>query len=111
MVIQTGRWTLPNVFMFEEESDPQLIARHHTQDERHRRNLAWLESHWDQLLPQARGHFLAVANEQAFIAESADAAWDWIYVNHPNDTGAFVQHVAAKPAMRIYANTGTMDSM
>ena len=111
MVIQTGRWTLPNVFMFEEESDPQVIARHHAQDQRQKRNLAWLESHWGQLLPQARGRFLAVADEQAFIAQSADAAWEWIDVNHPKDVGAFVQHVPAKPAMRIYANTGTVDSM
>jgi hypothetical protein len=97
--------------MFEDESDLQIATRHHTQDERQKRNLAWLESHWGQLLPQARGHFLAVADEQAFIAESADAAWEWIDVNHPNDPGAFVQHVLAKPAVRIYANSRTMDSM
>jgi hypothetical protein len=48
-------------FSIEEVSNPDDIARARAQDERHRRNSDWLQTHWAEVLPQARGKFLAVA--------------------------------------------------
>ena len=51
----------------EEVSNPHDIARACAQDERHRRNSDWLQTRWADVLPQARGKFLAVAEQEAFI--------------------------------------------
>jgi hypothetical protein len=48
-----------------EVTDPQWISRHRRQDERHRRNLQWLQAHWSDL-PEPRGRYVAVADERMF---------------------------------------------
>ncbi|SRR6266478_1181743 len=83
-------------------SDPVEVARHCAQDERHARNLQWLESHWSEL-GDSRGRFVAVADQQAFIGETAAAAWEWARREHPDDDGAVVMFVPAERAWRIYA--------
>jgi hypothetical protein len=42
--------------------------------ERFKRNSDWLQSHWADLLPQARGKHLAVAGQEAFIADTPEEA-------------------------------------
>lgn len=42
-------------FIIEEVTDPEEIARSRAQHERHRRNSDWLQAHWSDVLPQARG--------------------------------------------------------
>lgn len=86
----------------EEVTDPRELDQAHRQRERHRRNDEWLQSHWDDLLPQARGKFLAVAGQQAFLAETPADAWSWAETTHPEDDGAFVQFVPKTPGPRIY---------
>ena len=65
-------------FSIEEVSNPHDIARARAQDERHRRNSDWLQTHWGDVLPQARGKFLAVAGQEPFIADTPEAAWAWV---------------------------------
>jgi hypothetical protein len=89
--------------VFEEVTDPEQIARHRAQDERHARNLKWLESHWNEL-PNVRGRFVAVADEQPFVADTSDDAWRWAHTHHPDDDGAIVLLVPAERGWRIYAN-------
>ena len=89
-------------FEIEESADPAELDAVRSQQERHRRNREWLETHWEELLPRARGHFLAVAGRQAFVAESPEKAWEWIEATHPDDDGAFVQYVRATSGPRIY---------
>ena len=79
----------------EEVTDPEEIARHRAQDLRHARNLKWLETHWSDL-PNARGRYVAVANEQPFVADTAEAAWSWAYGQFPPDDGAIVLRVPAE---------------
>ncbi len=105
MVIQTGKIAPPEMTI-EVVTDPQEIARSQAQHARFGRNLDWLESHWNELLPHARGRFVAVAHQQAFVADSADDAWAWIRAQHPDDNGGFVQYVPSRKAWRIYANYG-----
>ena len=93
-------------FTIEEVTDPTEIARARDQTRRARQNSEWLESHWSDLLPQARGRFLAVAGRHAHIADNAEAAWAWVESAHPDDDGAFVQYVRAEKGPRIYAHRG-----
>jgi hypothetical protein len=90
--------------ILEEVNDPAQAARCQAQIERGRRNLEWLESHWNEILPQARGKHLAVAGQQAFIADTPEDAWAWAKAAHPQDNGAFVQYVIPQQGPRIYAH-------
>jgi len=86
-----------------EVTDPEWIARHRKQDERHKRNLQWLQAHWTEL-PHSRGRYVAVADQQAFVADTAEVAWDWARSQHPNDDGAVVMFVPRDQGWRIYAH-------
>jgi hypothetical protein len=90
--------------ILEEVTDPAEIARSRAQFARARRNLEWLEGHWADVLPAARGKHLAVAGQEAFIADTPEEAWAWARTNHPEDDGAFVQYVIPEKGPRIYAN-------
>jgi hypothetical protein len=91
-------------FVIEEVSDPDETRRSRAQDERHRRNSAWLQAHWEDVLPQARGKFVAVAGQEAFIAETPIAAWAWAEAIHPEDNGAIVRYVRTQRGPRLYAH-------
>jgi len=52
-------------------------------------------------VPQARGKFLAVAGQEAFLADTAAAAWAWVEARHPEDDGAVVQYVRPQQGPRI----------
>lgn len=90
--------------VIEEVTDPVEIARHRAQHARHDRNLKWLESHWSDL-PNAPGRYVAVANERAFIATTAEEGWTWAHSQQPADDGAIVLLVPVAQGWRIYANT------
>jgi hypothetical protein len=74
--------------------------------DRSRRNSAWLQAHWDQLLPEAFGKFVVVAGEEAFIAQSPAQAWGWARDKHPDDDTATVQYVNPHRGPKIYAHRG-----
>ncbi len=90
----------------EDVTDPVEAARCRSQLERFRRNADWLETHWSDLLPQARGKHVAVAEQEAFVAATPEEAWAWVDANHPNDDGAFVRFVIPEKGPRIYAHFG-----
>ena len=86
-----------------EVNDPAETARCRAQNERAKRNNDWLQAHWNELLPQARGKFVAVAGQEAFIADSAGKAWRVARAAHPEDDGAVSQYVFPGRGPRIYA--------
>jgi hypothetical protein len=92
----------------EEVTDPADIARFRAQDGRHRRNVEWLAAHWADLLPNARGRFVVVAGEEAFVAETADAAWSQARAAHPEDDGAFGQFVPEGGGLRTHGSHRTV---
>lgn len=94
----------PTPLVIEEVTDPAEIARSRAQDERGRRNSDWLQAHWADLLPRARGKFVAVAGQEAFLADTAEEAWAWAKRVHPDDNGAMVRFVRSGRGPRIYAN-------
>ena len=88
------------------DDDPVRSRATHAQLDRGRRNLRWLAEHWADLLPQARGRFVAIAGQEGHVADSAAAAWAWARAVHPEDDGAIVQYVRQEQGPRIYANSG-----
>jgi hypothetical protein len=86
-----------------EVNDPAEIARGRTQHERAKRNSDWLQAHWAVLLPQVRGRFVAVAGQEAFIADTPGEAWRMARAAHPEDDGAISQYVYPEGGPRIYA--------
>ena len=93
-------------FLIEGITDPAVVARFQAQDERARRNEAWLQSHWPELLPSARGRFIAVAGQEAFIADSHERAREMTRAAHPDDDGVIEQYVRPERGPRLYARQG-----
>lgn len=84
-------------FTIEDVSDLDEIASTLVQDERHRRNSAWLQAHRSDVLPRARGTFLAMAGEEPFIASTPAEAWAWVHATHERVTqGWFCLRLALK---------------
>ena len=96
----------PNIII-EEVSDPLDIARHLEQESQFARNLDWVKSHWDDLAPRAVGKFVAVAGQEAFIADTALGARQWVNSAHPEDRGAWVYFMRPGAGPRSYANRGS----
>lgn len=88
----------------EEVIAPDAVEAARVRAEQGSRNAGWLENHWGDLLPRARGKFVAVAGGEGIVAETVQAAWNWVDENHPGDAGAFVQYVPSIQGPRIYAN-------
>jgi hypothetical protein len=90
--------------VIEEVDDPEIVARVRSQHAQARRNGEWLQAHWADVLPEARGRFLAVAGQEAFIADTPEEAWALARSTHPEDQGAFVEYVRPERGPRIYAD-------
>ncbi len=90
--------------IIEEVSDPVEIARDREQHEEFKQNCHWLQDHWPELLPQARGRFIAIAGQEAFLAETSEHALKLAESAHPSDKGIFVQYVLPSKGPRIYGN-------
>jgi hypothetical protein len=103
--IKGGTKMEPKV-VIEEVTDPVEIARDREQHEEFIQNCHWLQDHWPELLPQARGRFIAVAGQEAFLADTPQEALKLAESAHPSDKGIFVQYVLTSKVPRIYANRG-----
>ena len=90
--------------VIEEIDDPAIVAHARAQQERARRNGQWLQAHWPEVLPHARGKFLAVAGQEAFIAGTPEDAWALAQAAHPEDNGAFVEYIRPERGPRIYVH-------
>jgi hypothetical protein len=90
--------------IIEELTDPVEIARHRAWQEKARRNADWLETHWAEILPQAHGKFVAVAGQQAFIADTGEEAVARAKAAHADDEGVLSQCVFPPGGPRIYAH-------
>ena len=93
-------------FVIEEVTDPEYNARALAQHKRAKRNSDWLQKHWPDLLPRARGRFVAVAGQEAFIADSGEEARAMARAAHPDDDGLIAQYVRPEQGPRIYAHRG-----
>ena len=86
--------TLPENRITMEIVDPSGVnAQVRAQNERARLSSEWLESHWPDLLPLARGKLIAIAGQQAFIADTPGSARESARAAHPDDDGLLSRHV------------------
>jgi hypothetical protein len=106
MILQRGGEPPLLSIEFVNEVDPAGAEQRRAQMERARRNSEWLGAHMVELLPEARGKFVAVAGEEGFIADTAEEAWAWARRAHPEDDGATVQYFRTDKNPRIYAHRG-----
>lgn len=77
----------------EENTDPAVLARNRARHERAMRNSRWLQAHWGDLPPGAIGKFVAVAGQEAFVADTASGAQALAEAAHPEDDAILVQYV------------------
>jgi hypothetical protein len=91
-------------FVVDVVDNPTETARHQAQRDRAKRNSDWLQSHWSDLIPLARGKFVAVAGQEAFIADSPEEAWARALKAHPEDDGALCQFVFPHTGPRLYGH-------
>ena len=88
----------------EQIDDPEYVARFNAQYEQAKRNSDWLQAHWADVLPEARGKYLVVAGQEAHIADTAEEAWAWAATTHPEDQGALVEYVFKEAGPRTYGH-------
>jgi hypothetical protein len=100
-----------NHLTFDIETDPERIAQSRAQDERFKRNSDWLQAHWPDLLPHARGRFLTVAGQEAFIGDTPEESRAMARAAHPDDDGAFGRYVFPNRGPRIYGNRRPVASL
>ncbi|MGP0063909.1 MAG: hypothetical protein ACLQGP_09975 [Isosphaeraceae bacterium] len=74
-------------------TDPVAIERTQAYYQRLKRNLDWLNAHWDDLLPGAHGKFVGVAGQEVFLADTYQEAEDLARAAHPEDDAFWVQCV------------------
>jgi hypothetical protein len=93
--------------IFTRLTDPAEIAEAKAFHEQIERNLKWLGAHWPDLLPQALGKFVAVAAEEAFVAESRAEARRLAALAHPDETGIVIQYAYPDARPRFYGFSWT----
>jgi hypothetical protein len=103
MHIEIGRSGEP-IITIEEVKDPAAVEGSRERFERGRRNDEWLQAHWGDLLPRALGKFVALAGQEAFVADTPEDAWAWAARTHPDDDSATVLYVRPEQGPRIYAH-------
>lgn len=74
------------------------------------KNVDWLSLHWDDVLPAASGKYVAVAGQQAFIADDWREAERLAREKHPHDKGLYVRYVSPHNGMRLYGYRGRVDT-
>ena len=91
-------------FTIEVITDPVLNTEINARHEQALKNIHWLSSHWSDLLPQARGKFIAIAGQEGFIGETDEDARRLATAAHPEDKGMFSQYVFSNPGPRFYGH-------
>jgi hypothetical protein len=104
MIIQRG--SVPSQLTVEFGPPPADARAVLARMEQAQRNSQWLQAHWADLLPQAAGKYVAVAGEEAFIADQPEQAWAWARQAHPEDDAAMVEYLNSQQGPKIYAHRG-----
>lgn len=90
--------------VIEEVTDPEVNARSRTRSEYFQRNTEWWQAHRHEVLPGGWGKYVAVAGQEAFLADTPAEAWAWVKTKHPDDPGPWVHYLKPVKGPRIYAH-------
>jgi len=97
-------------FTIEVIDDPEFNARIHAEGLQFKKNMHWLSAHWEDVLPQARGQYVAVAGEEAFLSPDPIEAEQLATRAYPEDKGVFVRYVYPEKGARLYGHRRRMGS-
>jgi hypothetical protein len=97
--------------VIEEVTDPEEIVRHRIGMEHFKRNLDWIQAHWNDVLPHGWGKYLAVAGQETFLADTPQEARAWAEQKHPEDQGAWIHYLKPAKGPRIYENRRRMAAL
>jgi hypothetical protein len=79
--------------VFTEVTDPVHVKEAQEQLAQFRRNVDWCQAHREELVPPNYGKYLAVAGQEAFLADTQDAALALATAAHPEDRGVALWHL------------------
>jgi hypothetical protein len=68
------------------------------------KNVDWLSTHWSDVLPAAYGKYVAVAGQQAFIADDWREAERLAREKHPDDKGLYLRYLNPQQGIRRYGH-------
>jgi len=89
--------------VMEEMTDPIDVARARVQDERFRRNSAWLQAHIPEVYSRHRGKCICVSGEELFVADTPEAVLALAKIAHPDDDGRLLRYIPREKMARVYA--------
>src|SRR4051812_15382421 len=92
--------------IIEQVTDPAEVAMYREVFAAADLNFKWLDENWHAVLPQAYDKYLAVAGQQAFIADTPQQARALAIAAHPDDKGLICRFVSSHKGPRIYAHQG-----
>jgi hypothetical protein len=92
-------------------TDPIESARSRVSEEQERREMHWLAAHWPEILLQAYGKYVAVVEEQFFIADTAEQAIALAQAAHPDNDGILAQYVFPPGGARLYGHPRGMRTL
>ena len=95
-------------FVIEFNDDPVFNAESHARRLQFKKNVDWLSAHWADVLPRASGKFVAVAGQEAFVAEDPLEAERLAVAAHPDDKGVYVKYLDPRKGIRLYGNRRRM---
>jgi hypothetical protein len=112
IIVRGGPPREPVQLIVDEVPDPAERERNLWRHEQFMRNMTWLGNHWDDLLPQALGKFVAVANEHAFVADTSAEARALAEAAYPAQKDVVVvQYVRPEKGPRVYAYIWNLDPL
>src|SRR4051812_42909161 len=86
-----------------EVTDPVKIEQHRRVRESAQKNWDWFAAHQEALLPHGFGKYVAVAGQEAYLADTAEEASEWINRTHPDDLGSLLEYLMPPTGPRIYS--------
>jgi hypothetical protein len=93
---------VPPPVVMEEVTDPVQQAEARARHERFGHNLAWLQAHTDEAYAH-RGKFICIADEELFVADTAEEVLALAAAAHQEDNGRFTLYIPRERMARIYA--------
>jgi hypothetical protein len=97
-------------FTIEVIDDPVRNAETRSIVEAFDKNVDWLSSHWAEVLPAAYGKYVAVAGQQAFIADDWREAERLARDKYPDDKGLYIRYVNPHQGIRLYGYRGRLET-
>jgi len=98
-------------FSVEFITDPKVNARRMERMRQFNRNINWAASRWEDIVERAAGSYIAVVDEDLFVADSACEAERLAKESHPDSEGIFVRFVSPVVGPRVYGNRWNAGSM